>query len=146
MNESEKKVRKNKAQINKHSTPLVNETKSGTWGEYLNTLSFQMEPANDGFMKRTAIELVTWARECTEAFMISQFFNMKGIPKRTFYNWIEKVEVLKEAHEVAMGLLSDRREMLLIHKDPSSLRYIMPQYSEVWMNEDSRRATQKERG
>lgn len=111
--------------------------------EYYNTLSFRLEPATNGFFTRLAIQLITWARQDENAFMISQFYNNKGILKGTFYRWVDKHPELKQAHEAAISFISDRRELFLIEKDPSSVRYVMPQYSDIWAREEERKAKLK---
>lgn len=118
--------------------------KSSQFSEYLNTLSLQMHPYNDSFIERLALKLVTWAKENKDAFMISQFYNNEGISERTYYGWCEKYPLLKESNETALSFIADRREMYLRDRDPGSVRYIMPQYSKIWLKEDERRNKQKQ--
>ncbi len=114
------------------------------WEEYLNTISLQLAPATTEGIKRLSIELVTWSRENAKAYVISQFYNMKGIPEKTYYRWVDKHPILKEAHDIALSIITDRRELYLIERDPSSVRYMMPQYSKKWLAEDERRNKQKQ--
>lgn len=113
------------------------------WVEYLNIKSMQMEPANDAFFHRKAIELVTWAKENDQAFYIEQFCNLMDILECTYYDWVKKYPVMKNAHDAALQYLSIRNELYLREKDPASLKYIMPQISKRWLKEDERRAEQK---
>lgn len=111
--------------------------------EYLNYISHSIEPATNGYFKRLAIELITWAREDKEALIMAQFYLMKGISERTYYKWLDKYPELAEAHEVAVGFLANRREVYLFKQDNNSVRYMMPQYAKLWLKEDERRAAQK---
>lgn len=129
--------------ISKHNKIQSAKTINETWDQYLNVYSQQLHPTNDGFFTRLALEIVEWAKNNKNALMISQFYNEKGFVKGTYYRWVESKPEIKVAHETAMSLIADRRELILAEKDPSSLRYVMPHYSEIWLKEDNRRAEQK---
>lgn len=111
-----------------------------SWNEYLNLLSHKMEPANNDYFKRLALELTEWARKNKKAMMISQFYALRGIPESTYFMWVKDNQILKDAHEFATLLIANRREEKLIEKDPSSLKFTMPHYSKIWRQESERRA------
>jgi hypothetical protein len=130
---------------NKHNTSKSGLPKNGSHvtEEYLNYISHSKEPATDSFFQRLAIELVTWAREDKQAFIMAQFYLMKGINEPTYYRWVNKYPELAGAHDVAIAFLANRRELYLFKQDNASVRYMMPQYAKLWLKEDERRATQR---
>lgn len=133
-----------RSKSDKPITKPIETTKTAEhWEEYLNTYSMQMEPATDAFFRRIAIELVKWAREDQEALIISEFSHIKGFHPRTLEKWSEKHPNIEHAYSLAMSLIADRRERMLLKGDLSSVKYMMPQYSDLWMKEDKRRAKQR---
>ena len=127
--------KKSIAKIPQHTTKKkqVPRTES-QWDEYLNTLSLKMEPAGDAFFKRIPIELITWAQENKSAYRLTQFLNMKGIPRGTWFKWCESKPLIKEAHEIALSLIADRREIGALERrlDSTMVKHTMPMYDKEW--------------
>ena len=121
---------------------VENTNKVTDWHDYLNTMSLKMEPANDASIKRLALRLVTWARECPDAWTITQFLNMEGVSRKVFAQWRVKSPELQEAFEAAVSIIGDRRELKL-KDDYTHLRFMQPYYSEEVLAEDNRKAKQR---
>ncbi len=113
------------------------------WEEYLSTISWQMAPANSQTKERLAIEIALWAQENENAFDLTAFMDMKGIPPKTFYEWKAKNIVLYEAYEKAKRIIGRRRETLAIQRNlgvSHATTFILPQYLTTWKNEFESRA------
>ena len=122
---------------------LTTKSENHEWEEYLSTISFQMEPANFGTKRRLAIELTTWARENSQAYTLSQFYTMKGIPGCVFDRWATECPALREAVTTAKEILGDRREVGSLENrlNATIARFILPQYKREWQQQELWRAT-----
>ena len=121
-----------KAKNSQHSTKKVVKPKNDSeWEQYLNMISFQLEPATSGFFKRLAIELYTWARENEKSYSVEEFLHLKGIPTGSFYRWVEKYPEVKQSNEEALSIFSIRRERGAIEKklDGQMVRWSLPLFS-----------------
>lgn len=130
-----------KAHPSKKTDDFAKKTKK-QWDEYLNTISFQIEPASGGFKKRMGIELVEFCRMNPKAYRISQFFNGRGIHIATWYDWKAKDPELDVYHRTALSLLADRRETGGLEKvlDTTLVKHTMPMFDEEWKKHEEWRA------
>lgn len=93
----------------------------------------RMRPVPTNIIDRIAYELVEWAKS-DERYTINSFLFQKGIPKKTFYEWIERYSELKFAHEMFMLKMSDKREVGALTRklDPSTAYNSLGKYDEEW--------------
>lgn len=136
-----KKITKNNSTSKKIRPRTEND-----WEDYLNTISLQMEPANDAFRERLAYKLITWVKEDKKAFTMDQFFNITGVDDSVYYRWLEKSEKLKAAHKFALRQLGINRELLCLERNlttASVAAFTLPRYSSSWKTEYVERAKLK---
>lgn len=114
--------------------PKISTNETPKFFEYLDIYSFRMKPANENFVRNLAVKLVEWAKTDDNAFKLSQFYLNEGITRRDFYNWIERFDFLKDAHDTALMFLGDRREVGAIKRklDTQMISFAMPNYDPQW--------------
>jgi len=100
----------------------------------MNFISHQMEPANNAFFKRIALELMIYARENDRAYSVAGFLHLKGIGDKTWTRWLEKHPHLKECHEEAAAIMCQRRETGAMERklDGSFVKWTLPMYSKKY--------------
>lgn len=88
---------------------------------------------SDDWKNKLATELAEWCLQ-DEALKITQFLSFKKVPVDCFYRWIKTNEQLKQAHEFAMRVIGDRREIGALKKklDGTIVSYTMPHYDKDW--------------
>lgn len=91
-------------------------------------------PITEKRMNDIAKELYEWARDCSTAYKVSQFFTTKGIGSTTWEGWVDKFEVIREAHKEAVRMIGDRREIGAIEKrlEPGMIASSMAHYDKAW--------------
>lgn len=67
-------------------------------------------PLNDAFVERLAADLVHWAIEDDDALVLVDFLHSRKLHSMTFWEWVEKYPVLKEAKAIAKQAIGSRRE------------------------------------
>lgn len=101
--------------------------------EYLDCFTFKMQPVTEMFLKRIAKELLEWAQNDKKALRLSQFYNSKKIPRKTFEGWY-KYDYFKEAKDMALLFIADRREIGTLEKryEAGTNNFMMPEYDPSW--------------
>lgn len=102
---SDPSTKKNK---DKKSGPLV-------LGEYRCQKQFLTTPVTRSFLISLGDKLVTWSMT-DEALHLSQFFQLTGVPKSTFYDWVDREPELKSSLVTALENVGARREIGAITK------------------------------
>lgn len=105
------------------------------WREdYMDLFTFRLTPITDGFIDRFSKELIDWAENDEKAIKISQFFSKKRIPSKTYYEWTNKYEPIRQAHELAKILIGNRREQGALERkyEASIVKQMMPYYDRDW--------------
>jgi len=102
--------------------------------EYYDWKIMAKTPITEKRMNAIAHELYEWARDCATAYKISQFFSMKGIGANTWEGWLDKFEIIREAHSEALRMIGDRREIGAIEKkfEPGMIASSMAHYDKTW--------------
>lgn len=127
----------------KHNINKIDDTKniardrenlSSPWlEEYRDCFTFKMKPITEAFIDRFSKDIISWAND-PKSLRISQFFNGKGIPGRTYWGWTEKYEKIKDAHEYALSVIADRREIGALERkyDSGYIANTMVMYDFKW--------------
>ena len=97
--------------LQKQSPNKLKDQPSPWLDEYQDCFSLKMKPITQTFIERFSTDLVKWAMNNNEALIISQFYLSKGISPQTFYRWVNKYDIIKEANEIAKQCIGNRREI-----------------------------------
>jgi len=102
--------------------------------DYTDLFTFKKVPISEAYIDRLATELLDWALNNDDALKMSQFYLGKGISYHSFSRWLKRSKNLEEAHNSALKLLGNRREIGAIKKkyDTSMIATMMPKYDEDW--------------
>ena len=134
-------------------SPLVKETKKNSTKEkalptirkHGNDLdmfySFRQVPITVAQIERIALDLIAWSdkndsENDLESLRLSEFIDSHRLHMRTYYEWLDKFEILRDAHEYAKRRIGARRERGAIKKkyDGSfiarSIGHYLPEYRE----------------
>lgn len=82
---------------------------------YTDLFFMKEKPVSEAFIERLATDMVEWAKK-DRSLRITQFYNEMGIPSRYFYEWMKHYPKLALAHEYAMSMIADRRDIGAIEK------------------------------
>jgi len=114
------------------------------WKEkyYVNFYTHRQDIISPRIIEEMSKDLVKWAANNEKALKLSQFYLEKGIASSTFYYFMDKYPVLKNAAKCARELIGNRREIggLLNKLNPSIVMSQMPKYDESWMDLEKKRA------
>lgn len=71
---------------------------------------------------------------CTEpdAVFIETFHQHKGIPSRTWYDWLEKYPYLKKKYQECKLIIASKRFSILANHDPKFLKESLHTYSPMY--------------
>lgn len=107
--------------------------------EYLDPLSGNSYAMTDRGLEKLASDLVKWANT-KDAFTITQFFLPKGIAPKSWYRWVDKSEVLRDAQDMAKELIAIKRELGVANGKLRSdmIKPVHGYYSQVWRDEQDR--------
>ena len=102
--------------------------------EYKDCFTFQDKPVTQIFLERLAKDFVTWARDNDNATRLEDFMIWKGIPVKTFYEWCNKYEIMKQALEIAKSIIASRRFHRADNRESSEkiFMFIQHQYDDLW--------------
>ena len=110
------------------------EVKASPWLEdYLDLFTFKMKPITEAFTHRFAAELIEWSRQ-DDVLILKEFYLDRGIPRNTFYDWVNKYEVIKHAYNTAKERIGARREKggMMRKFESSIISNSMPIYDADW--------------
>ena len=131
-----KKTHKAKKTTNNKHTSLSNTKlpeRPYKWHEdYFDLFTFRKIPLPEIYFERLAKELVTWVDSTKEALAVKEFRNLKKISHDVWNDWLHKFPALKSANTYAIEVMGERREKILITRDPSSISFMMPHYDKDW--------------
>jgi hypothetical protein len=86
-------------------------TPNAKWVEdYVDCFSFKQKPISQEGLERFASDITKWAYENSEALSATEFPISKGIGQSTYYKWVVKYPIIKQAHETVMHIIGLRRE------------------------------------
>lgn len=78
--------------------------------QYPDMFFLKEKPVSEAFIERLSREMIDWSKK-DDSLRITQFFNVRGIPNAMIYRWMTKFPMLKQAHEFAMSVIADRRDV-----------------------------------
>ena len=141
-----KKITKRKSTKITNTTNLAaNRQNDGTWDSYRNILSRETKLVNKTVIKEIADELVDWAQN-PKSRSIERFYLSRGIPKQTFYRWVEKYDFLQEALMFALEICGMNREEKA-EEERATINHVIafpiPHYLSRWRDQMEWRASMK---
>lgn len=138
-----------KAKNLQNSTPEKEDTNKASknlfFDDYYDIFTLRSKPVSEAYLQQVASKLIDWSTNDDEAFKIGQFYLKAGIARSDFYRWIQKYPYMKQAHEVALEAIGNRREVGGLKKNLSETMVIkaMPFYDIDWIKESERLASLK---
>ncbi len=118
---------------------------SAWFDEYKDLFSFKIVPINEAFIERFASDMLQWATSEDKSLnnlKITQFPRSKKVPMQTFYDWVNKHPIIKEAYLESMAAIGDRREIggMTREYDSSMIKSTMHLYDSKWKESEEWRA------
>lgn len=119
-----------------HSASPETKAKIELLDEYYNFNTFRLMPVSQSTLERLRDNAIKWAVEDKDALKIKQFLILNGITPATWTRWKDKYPEIKEAHEIMLTAIGNRREVGLITRkfEPGSTMKSMVIYDEDWKN------------
>lgn len=103
--------------MSKEHTEIKKPTK---WLEdYTHLFTRRQTPMTESGLERMAQEMVKWAYEDKNALRPWDFAAIKGIGRKTYYEWIERYPVIANAHQDVLAIIGSRREIGAIKREYS---------------------------
>lgn len=111
----------------------------------------EVYPLTKDFEKRMALTIKEYFEKNHEVIRLTTFTRAFGIPKRTFYDWINKYPLIEQAIEEAKEIIEERRLLHYARKDSpyhqnamlKDLRAYSSQWYEIEKQEAALRALAK---
>ncbi len=124
---------------------MANEKTKYRFDEYLDMRTWKKTPVTDAWKDKLAEELYNWAKDDPEAFKMTQFYLHRGISSTDFMRWVETHEKLKIAHDAALQMIGDRREIGAAKNKLNTAIVLssMPRYDKGWKELSEWRAALK---
>ena len=122
---------KTKRSVSQKADPIA---KQRFYNEFRSIKTGQMTPITESYLRDIALEVIRWAEENDNALKLVPFYRSKGISSHTLRKWLDQYPFLKEAHEEAILIIGDRREIGAIKKmyAENSIHFMMPKYDPDW--------------
>ena len=132
---------KQKATLDSPDKPL----KQIFLGEYFNIKTFKKHIVTASFIESEARKLMEWSDQ-DDSLLMQQFVNRQGYRSVIFYEWVEKYEVFKIAHEYALSKIGERREIGAMTRKfaESTVHRTLGHYSPIWAAETYKLSKMKE--
>jgi hypothetical protein len=107
---------------------------------------FKKVPVSDEYLAKLAFDLVHWALNDPRALKLTQFRTSRLICRDMWDKWLERSAELRDARELALEVIGDRRELGGLEKrfDSSIVSFTMPVYDPAWKELVAWRAALKE--
>lgn len=111
--------------VTKKKTVIVEKKPFGQW------MSWRIIPLTEQSANRLAETLINWVHDTPEALCFDHFLEVHCLNKSTYYQWLAKFEILKDAHEQAIMILGRRREEggLKNVYNTAIVKFTMPYYN-----------------
>lgn len=131
----------------KEKNETTNDIKRDPYGKgrvlefYSNFYTQKELPISELVIEAFAKDLVKWASEDDEALKVSQFYLSKGVAYSTYVGWVAKYPCLKVAHDAALRIIGNRREVGAIKNKYNQIMITKVQYlydDEWWTAEVAR--------
>ena len=123
-------IKKKRSPIKSCRSPIKN---YGYFGEYHDLFTFKTRPVPESWIEELAREVMVWSDEST-SYRMSDFYKLKGITQRDYWEFKSKSKVLQDAHDYAMANLASRREIggLTNKLNAGLVSQTMPIYDSDW--------------
>lgn len=114
-------------------------------GEYFNINTFKKHIVTESFIEEQARKLIEWSKD-DDALLMQEFSNTQGYRRNLFYEWVEKYEVFREAHEFALSQLGARREKGAMTRKyaEATVHRTLGHYNPIWGAETYKLSKMKE--
>ena len=96
--------------------------------EYKDLLTFRMKPVSEAFIERLSEEYMAWAKK-EDSLILSDFCDERHIEPRSFYNWCQKFDSMRDAHDYAKRRIASRRELGALNRKFSETMVIRRQHA-----------------
>lgn len=102
--------------------------------EYYNFNSWRATPVSQATLERLRDNAIKWAVNDNDALKIKQFLVLNGIAPGTWTRWKDKYPEIREAHDIMLMAIGNRREVGLVTRkfEPASTMKSMVLYDEEW--------------
>jgi len=129
------------------NTPSEKGPLAWTNDSYVNFYTLRKNVISEQVVEEMAKEIVIWARDKEDAFVICEFYLSKGIPKSTFYKLCKNFPVMRTALECVKEFIGMRREVGALKNKLNSSMVMSQQakYDDSWWKLEERRADLKAR-
>jgi hypothetical protein len=120
---------------NKKESDMQSKRKGPIWLEnYRDCFTFKTKPVTELFIERFFSDVVKEARNNEEVLTMEDLFLNKGVPSVTYYGWVKRYPLAKEANDFAKAIIGNRREKGALKKkfDVGMIMFSMPMYSDRW--------------
>jgi hypothetical protein len=125
-------------------TSQENVEKTVVVGEYYNIYTMEYHPITNNFFKNEAILLREWAQK-EDSLRFTDFYDIRGYDRPTFYYWTQVNDEMKLAFEFARRRIASRREHGAITRkfSETAIFKTLGYYDHVYREEDDRVQAQK---
>lgn len=88
------------------------------------------QPATDAMLERFADEQLEYYNTHTDVYNMEKYRLIKGVPRSTYFDWLNRNSYLKEKHNFCLELLALRRKERVSDHDPKFLTHTLYTYDE----------------
>lgn len=115
-------------------------------GDYNMIFSFREQPISDAQLRHYATKLIDWVKNQENSYTIEGFLFENNIDRKTWWRWMQKSPLLKQANDFALMGIGHKREMGALERrlDASTVHFTMPFYNETWRDITAWRAKLRE--
>lgn len=134
-------------QTRQNSTPVKKNIKT-VYAEYYDDMfTLRQTPVSKDYLLKFALEWVNWAMTDEDALKLTQFYVLKGIHNFSVERWMKRCPELQRAHDWALMIIGNRREIGAIKKiyDSAMIRTTMCMYDTQWKELEEWRARLSEK-
>lgn len=108
------------AKRSKPNTPPEKLTKNGSYMDYLSDEAFRLFPGKEDWRKRLCASIYAFPEEKDEFGLhvveVLQFCDLYKIPYKTYCNWVNAYDDVRQAHETMKLKLGSRRRVGALHR------------------------------
>lgn len=112
--------------------------------DYRNINSAETVIATEAFIEGVGKNLLDWANQ-DSSLVHSDFLTSRGIPRRTYYDWVDKFPFFKDCHDSAKSIIGSRREIGAIDRrfNENVVSRMAGFYSQDWKDMEEWRSKMK---